>query len=167
MKKCKAILQWVVVIILGVMILFNFIPMKFPTMKQYVQQNFADEYEEYICGFTVTTYGDIEASPSNNFSISEPKIFVDIDGNNPFKLLSSDFTTDYAEPTGNRFIFVGKSEVGTFYGLSEATMLHVEKWDIVYPICRKSWRTFISPRSYLNIYDYNWRNVFRSWFGKN
>lgn len=166
-RKIMFILECVIGMVIGVLILLNFVPIKFASTKQAVTQNHINEKEVYMCGFTATTYGNLAASPSENLSLSESKVFVATDGNDPFQLLSSKFTTDYLEPTGNRFIFVGKSEVGEFFGLPEATMLHIEKWDIVYPIHRKSWRAFVTPRSYLNIYDYDWGKVVGYIFGKN
>lgn len=64
----------------------------------------------------------------------------------------------------NRFLLIGKverfedDEDGHFLN----SYLNVDKWIIIYPIERTFIRKYFTPKSYLNIYDYDLRKVIKT-----
>ncbi|MNI82993.1 hypothetical protein D3C73_1397610 [compost metagenome] len=91
---------------------------------------------------------------------------VRVSGDSPNNYLSEkDFELKWFE-VENRFLLVGKVdrfEKDTEYGTDFIyANLNVNKWDIIYPINRASIRQYITPKSYLNIYDYDLKKVIKT-----
>ena len=161
LERTIVFLKFFIISTVVVLVILNYIPVKFAKRIQIVEQNIENDTEKYICGFTQTTYGDMIADLEDNPSLAESKVFLEIYRNSPFEVLSDEFTTDYIDPTGNKYYFEGRSTVGTFFGLPDAIVLEVDKWDIVYPVRRKTLRGLITPSGYLTIYDFDWKAVMK------
>ena len=110
--------------------------------------------DKFVCSFAQVTGGNWEAENYAN----EQLFFDGLIGKNPMKVLDKNFSTDYLEPSGNKYIFSGEiiEKDDSIYDLN------IFEWDILYPIQRKSIRMLYAPRHYLTIYDYDWFNVIKA-----
>ena len=138
-----------IIVLLFIVVLMDFIPIK---MAIKIDDKGLIKSEEYLCIHAQVTGGNWEVQ---NYA-EEQLYFEFLHGNNPFYVLSKNFTTDYIEPTRNRYIFTGniiKKE-------KEIYDLDIHQWEIVYPIQRKSFRILYAPKSYLTIYDFNFIRLF-------
>lgn len=75
--------------------------------------------------------------------------YINIVGNTPINKLSGDVTEGI-----NRYAFKGKFLRTEDFGGQRYRVFEVYQWDIIYPIDRFSLRTYISPKRYLTIFDY-------------
>ncbi|MBY9079010.1 hypothetical protein KIH86_25825 [Paenibacillus sp. HN-1] len=146
-------------------ILLNFIPIKFAVKLEDAQQNV--ETGTYICvtesKYVVDTGWIAEATINPHIAEDLP---VRVSGDSPSNYLSEqDFELRRFE-VENRFLLIGKVdrfEKDTEYGTDLMyANLNVDKWDIIYPINRASIRQYITPKSYLNIYDYDLKKVIKT-----
>ncbi|AIQ14542.1 hypothetical protein [Paenibacillus durus] len=145
-------------------IVLNFIPIKFAVKLDDAQQNL--EFGRYIC-VTESKYVDDTGwiAKTDINSHLEKDLAVRMSGNSPNKYLSEkEFDFKWFE-VENRFLLIGKVERFEEDKELETILyanLNVDKWKIVYPIRRASIRQYITPKSYLNIYDYDLRKVIKT-----
>lgn len=133
-------------------IFLDFVPIK---RAIYIEDTENLKSDEYICSFTQVTGGNWEVeSPSSDYGTNQ-LFFEDLIGNGPLDYLDKNFSTDYLEPSGNRYLFSG-TVIPKEDGIYD---FKIKKWHIVYPIQRKSIRMLYAPKGYLTIYDYNWIKI--------
>lgn len=135
-------------------LIMNFIPLKFAVKREPNCKN-----GTYLCSYTQTT-GEVLYADSEDNGIDDDIFFDRFYGKKPYDILSKDFTTDYIEPTGNKYFLTGKLN----YDNGENS-LAIRDWDIEYPVIRKGLNLFLRPRGYLNIYDYDWTAVIKYYRG--
>ena len=135
-------------------IIMNFIPLKFAVKREANIKN-----GSYLCSYVQTTGEDLYARSEDN-GIDDDIFFEHFYGKKPYDILSKDFSTDYIEPTGNKYFLTGKINYD-----SEGYSLAIQDWDIAYPVIRKGLNIIFRPREYLNIYDYNWIAVIKYYWG--
>ena len=158
MKKNKK--RFLIVKVILALFLLDFVPIKYAIKIEYVEKNHSKTYDFYMCEYTATTFGDIKADPKYNKELSKPIIFYELKNNSPFKFLSKEYTTDYIEPSNNKYVFKGNI-VCEVKDIGLVKSLKINNWDIVYPIKRKSLRGLYVPKGYLTIYDFNWIKVLK------
>lgn len=131
-------------------VLLDFIPVKFAVNIKEVDKN------AFVCSYTQSTGADLYAAKSDNVSKKEDVYFESLSGNLPYKYLSKEYTADYIEPSGNRYVLYSTQKTDNY------DELNVKKWDIKYPVLRKSMRSVYAPRAYLTIYDFDLVKVLKS-----
>ena len=137
----------IIAIFISSAILLDFVPIKFA-----VRESQDCKSDLYLCKYTQVTGG--------NWEDINHGIFIDeLKGNSFYTCLRDIYLTDYIEPSGNLYLMEGKLiEKNT-----DEFDLDVKKWDIIYPISRKSYRVIYAPKGYLTIYDYDWYKLFILW----
>ncbi len=142
------------ILILLIILLFaiDFIPIKFAIdiSKDNIKNG-------YLCYHEQVTGGNWRVE-----NTEEQLYFEYLIGRSPFNYLSKIYSTDYIEPSGNKYVFYGVIEPKS----NEVFDLNVSNWDIVYPISRKSIRGLYSPKNYLTLYDFNLINLLNNIFRK-
>ncbi|WP_379155570.1 hypothetical protein [Paenibacillus sp. sgz5001063] len=163
-RRVKRTIYLCVLFLIVILILLNFIPIKFAVNLDDAQQIL--KAGSYIC-VTESKYVDDTGwiAKTDINSHLEKNLAVRVSGNSPNKYLSEkefDFKRFEVE---NRFLLIGK--VGRFEEDKELETvlyanLNVDKWKLLYPIKRASYRQYFTPKSYLNIYDYDLRKVIQT-----
>ena len=139
-------------IFLCVIIILDFIPVKFAKNKNLVKY----KQNTYICTYCQVTGGNYCATIDNNPLLEKPIYFEIIDY--PFNILKNDrYRKEYEEPTGIQYVLCGK--VTTIS--NENSEIDIENWSMVYPIMRPSFRVIYAPRAYLTVYDFDWLEILR------
>ncbi|MEQ7052419.1 hypothetical protein ABN764_17395 [Paenibacillaceae sp. P-4] len=162
-RGVKRVVFSITLSVLTISILLNFIPIKFAVKLEDAQQKL--EAGNYIC-VTESKYvletGWIAKTDTN--SHLEEDLAVMVFRNSPNKYLANkEFDFNWFE-VENRFLLIG--EVEHFKEDKETNVLYadlnVDKWEIVYPIRRASFRNYFTPNSYLSIYDYDLIKLIRA-----
>ena len=169
MQRRKKMILYSCISIIGLLIILDFIPVKFALkinsvdITKYKEE---DGQKIYICKPVQVTDSIWEAigdekgirdlSKNEVIYMAEP-----LKGNEPLKKLNSSFHKTYEPNAHNQFVFVGNeissNTVGDLEidGVQEKTIdFQVDDWQIIYPIKRYSFRDIYAPKSYLTIYDY-------------
>lgn len=94
-------------------------------------------------------------SDSVDFILQNEKVFGSI---------SKIYTTEDETPSYNRYVFWGIMKQKKVADNFTINILEANKWNITYPIKRKSIRGFYAPKGYFTIYDYNWIKVIKDIF---
>lgn len=159
----KRILLLLVLIVAVIPILLNFIPIKFAVKLDNAQKKL--EAGRYICVTESKYVDDTEWIAKTDINLHlEKDLAVRVSGNSPNKYLSKkefDFKKFEVE---NSFLLIGNAERFEEKKDLETilyTNLYVDKWEVVYPIRRASIRQYFTPKSYLNIYDYDLREIIK------
>ncbi|WEK55956.1 MAG: hypothetical protein P0Y55_07895 [Candidatus Cohnella colombiensis] len=158
----RRIVITIILFVLAITILLNFIPIKFAIKLEDAQQKL--EAGRYIC---VADYKSKVAYQSEWFASTrfnshlEGWLVLRLTGNSPNRYLSEkDFESFEVD---NKFLLNGNVErIEKITPEVLDTHLNVDDWEIVYPIERASFRKHFTPRSYLNIYDYDMIKLIRS-----
>ena len=169
MKKKKKMVVFSFISIIGLLILLDFIPVKFAVKLNSVditKYKHLDGQKIYICkpvqvtGSIWEAIGDEkgvrEISKNEVIYIAEP-----LKGNDPFKKLNGSFQKIYESNAYNQFVFVGNEISANIVGdieidgVQEKTIdFEVDNWQIVYPIKRDSLRDIYASKAYLTLYDF-------------
>ncbi|USB34367.1 hypothetical protein [Paenibacillus sp. YPG26] len=158
-KRIFSIMLYIILIA----ILVNFVPVKFAVKLEDAQKQL--EVGKYIC-VTESKYvfetGWI-AKKKINKHLKET-LAVKVSRNSPDKYLSnSQFDFKWFE-IENRFLLTG--EVGNYERNKDTNVLYadldVDKWEVIYPINRASFRKYFTPPGYLTIYDYDLIKVIKT-----
>lgn len=138
--------------------MLNYIPIKFA-----VKSEREKVYTECLVCRTEPKLGNVKwvAYAEENAGVLDRDILFNLSGNEPNKFLSSfDFdvnqwhtikTLGFPKELKNVFLIYYESSIES---IKLEKKCDVVKWDIVYPIQRASWRRFVTPKSYLSIYDF-------------
>lgn len=149
-------------IIIGILIVLDFIPIKFA----YKHNDFKNINTEnvYISEHTAVTGGDWYANQEINPWLSESVDFI-LQDEKVFGNISKIYTTESEEPSYNHFVYWGTMKQKQVADNFTINILEAEKWNVVYPIKRKSIRNLYAPKGYFTIYDYDWIKVIKGIFG--
>lgn len=146
------------IILLGIIIGLDFIPVKFAENKNLVQ----NRPNAYVCSYVQTTGGNFCASMNDNPK-KEKTFYFEIN-DYPFDILSEKYRKEYEEPTGQQYVFYGLiSEMNVVESTADCK-IEIEDWAMVYPILRPSYRVLYAPKGYLTIYDFDWGEILRRVF---
>lgn len=169
MQRRKKMFLYSFISIIGLLIILDFIPVKFAVKINSVditKYKEKDGQKIYICKPVQVTDSIWEAigdekgirdlSKNEVIYMAEP-----LKGNDPLKKLNGSFQKTYEPKAHNQFIFVGNeissNTVGDMEidGVQEKTIdFKVDDWQIVYPIRRDSFRDIYVPKTYLTVYDF-------------
>jgi hypothetical protein len=146
--KVKILIKIILIIFTSIIVILNFIPVK---ISAHIKNIKTDDTGVIICEYDQVTGASwrIIGDSKGLFKKGEGE-YIDITGKTPGEKL--DWTILLGE--NNKFILHGK-----FIGTKEIAgencrVFEVSHWDIVYPINRTTLRGYVSPKGYLNIYDY-------------
>lgn len=154
MKKIFA-----VILIIIVSILLDFIPVKFCLKDEGIEHVFISDpklaYKQWI------------NVPYENGAIhlyDYESYFIE--GNVPDNVLNQkDFDyIEISEHYDNYNMYVFYYDYKTYLNVSKDDSVYKiisNKWDILYPITRISFRKYYAPKGYLTIYDYDWFKVLK------
>lgn len=147
-------------IILGILIVLDFIPIKFASQWS----DFASNSEGvYICKVSTATDGNWVAEKEFNPWLSESTYLV-LKNDQVFGSISKIFTTENDEPSNNVFVFWGTVNQEQWADNLRVNILDARKWNIIYPIQRKTIRGLYVPKGYFTIYDFNWTEAIKKLF---
>ncbi len=169
MKKIRRLLKmkWFR-ILLGIalfLFLLDFIPVKFAKKDAYV----TIDNQKYVFCYEPKTGYEPEFV---NWSTDDYLHYVKIKGKNPYDYFTEkDFdpimlvNSPYSDGN-NKFVFYGEMQEFWDDENGSTVAVDIEGWDIVYPINRLSFRKNYVPKSYLTIYDFNWKEVLKTFLGR-
>lgn len=143
------------IILFGIVIGLDFVPIKFAKNKYLVQ----NQSNAYVCSYTQTTGGNYCASIKENPK-KKKHYYFEINGY-PFSILSEKYRREYEEPTGQQYVFYGSITENNVEDLIADCNIEIEDWAMVYPILRPSYRGLYAPKGYLTIYDFDWCAIVR------
>ncbi len=148
MKKLIKISIFLIILLFAV----DFIPVKFAI-------DVSDDNIEsgYLCYHEQVTGGNWRVENTD-----KQLYFDNLTGNSPFNYLSKIYSTDYIEPSGNRYVLYGTIMPKE----NDIFDLNVEHWNIVYPVSRKSIRALYVPKRYLTLYDFNLIKLLKNMLSK-
>lgn len=155
----------IIFLVIFIPILLNFIPVKFAVKLEDAQQNLGRG--RYICVTESKYVHDTGWIAKTSFnSHLDRDLAVRLNGSSTLNYLSEkEFDLKWFE-TENQYLLIGKVE--RFEEDKDIKVLYadlnVESWKIVYPINRTSYRKYFTPKSYLNIYDFDLRKMISSIF---
>lgn len=154
MKKIFIILIALIVIIVSL----NFVPIKF-----------AVRYDDYLTDRQYLCYMDIKGGDTCNYRYkwvlqnNNDNIWVKFSNLSPEYQLSTkhffELHNNIWYDLNNNFVITGEIDYIVDEDMNVA-IINIEKWDIVYPIRRKSFRGKFSSQNYLTIYDFDWIKMF-------
>lgn len=162
-RRVKRIVITITLCILIIPILLNFVPIKFAIKPEDAQQKLIAG--NFICVTESKYVLDTGWIAHTNINTHlEENIAVKVSLNSPDKYLDDrEFDLKWFE-VENRFVLIG--EVGRFERNKETNVLYadldVDKWEIIYPISRASFRRYFTPKGYLSIYDYDLKKILRT-----
>ncbi|MDQ2087487.1 hypothetical protein RBH29_13730 [Herbivorax sp. ANBcel31] len=157
MKSIVKLIIKIIAILIMVVILFNYIPIKNShKLNNNDKMTLTEETEDIIvvCRFEQVTGSPwmVEEIISQDKTILEKSEFIIIEGENPKKYLKNGLFIP-----GNSFVFKGQLDGEKHLdGLENYKVFVASSWDIIYPIDRYSIRLLFAPKGYLTIYDYEW-----------
>jgi len=144
-------------IIFGIFIVLDFIPIKFASRLS----DFTSSSEGvYICKVSTATDGNWVAEKELNPWLSESTYLI-LKNSEVFGSVSKIFITEYVEPSNNTFVFWGTVTQEQWADNLRVNILNADRWNILYPIQRKTIRGLYAPRGYFTIYDYNWKEAIK------
>ena len=148
-------------IIIGILILLDFIPIKFA--HKLSEFNDSDVENVYISEHTAVTGGDWFADKENNPWLPQSVDFI-LQDNKVFRNISKIYTTESEAPSYNLFVYWGTMKQEQVADNFTINILEAKKWNVIYPIKRKSIRGLYAPKGYFTIYDYDWIKVIKDVF---
>ena len=154
-----------------VCVILNYIPIKVAIKTEKIKEQ-RYNYEFYVCESCVVTGAFYCASVDDNENLREPKYFFKLIGKSPENVLSDKLLINYEEMwSGNKFLVIGTSyseyEITGQVNSVNDDYFYTQDWEIVYPVRRYSiLGDLLGPKRFLNIYDFNWFKVIKSFFGK-
>ncbi len=148
-------------IIIGILIILDFIPIKFASKLSEFKNNRTENV--YISEHTAVTGGDWYADKETNPWLSESVDFI-LDDEKIFGNISKIYTTEDEAPSYNLFVYWGIMKQEQVADNFTINILEANKWNIIYPIKRKSIRGLYAPKGYFTIYDYDWIKVIKDVF---
>ena len=154
MKRLGKKLCILILVIITILIVLNFVPIKFAVNIKEISHS----DNAYVCSYSTATDGNWCATTFDNPNLTED-IWINIDTAHDFSCWNEIVGLSRGEPVLNKYVFYGEIEEHKVYDKIYFKYLKSSKWDIVYPIRRNSLRALFTPPHYLTIYDYNWVDV--------
>ncbi len=167
MKVIKKMIM-IVFLLLTMLIILDFIPVKFAISIDDTKMNLKEG--DYICINESKIHLEIPWIAIKRFNKHlDHDFLVRVYGNSPYGTLSAkEFEVLPISDISNVYLLNG--EVKRFEKEENSNILiadlYVNKWQIIYPINRASFRQFYAPKSYLTVYDYDWIKVIKSMWKK-
>lgn len=149
-------------VILTFFIVLDFIPVRYAIKE--INDNYVFTYDLKtrieIKGFAWTTTDEISGQRIS--------LVANIVGEDPYDVLSlKEFNPDklWSKPWDMKIVFYGETQKLSKDHKYDINV-YSQKWDVVYPIQRTTFRRHYVSNEYLTIYDYNWINVLRKYLDR-
>lgn len=153
-----------ILLLISILIILDFIPIKFAININDAKANLNNEY--FVCINESKIHIDIPWNATRQLNKHlENDLLIRVFGNSPYNILSSkDFKIVAWSEIRNLYFLNGKIErlEKEDKTLNLIADLKVNNWDIIYPIDRASFRKYYASKSYLTIYDFDWIKVIKS-----
>lgn len=157
----------IVLFLLIILIILDFVPIKFAIKFDDAKKNLREG--NYICNteskYAMDTGWIAHASLNQHL---DDDLCVIVSGNSPNTTLSEKTFDFKCFEVSNSFFLDGKVNK-TWEDKKTNNMyadLYVNRWQIIYPIERTTFRQYYTPKAYLTIYDYDWSKAIKLLFTK-